>query len=65
MKIAPEYEGSYLTSNVTEDDEYATMYFPEVLEGLKKRRADAMVSHYCDFEPVMEVWYDFFHHMYI
>ena len=55
MKIAPEYEGSYLTSNVTEVDEYATMYFPEVLEGLKKRRADAMVSHYCDFEPVMEV----------
>ena len=43
--------GSYLVTNQVEDDEYAFLWFPKVLEGLKRRKMDEIVLEICDRKP--------------
>ena len=52
------YGGSgWLKSPVVEEDEYGKIYFPEVLEGLKERKAEEIIEKECGYRPVMTLDY--------
>jgi hypothetical protein len=48
------HSGFIASQNFT-TDEYARDRFPAVLEGLKRVKADELVTKYCDYTPDMNV----------
>jgi len=52
-KVARSGDGGWAVTNVTVPSEYSKYYFPSVVEGLQRRKADAVVEQVCGWKPIM------------